>query len=212
MAQTGLRLTHFGGHTTCAFHEGWANRSGSHILFAGLSGILTGNTTLQDKAKRWFREWVRFANFADGTNAEFNRWLPSAPTLGWRYVSVIVEKMATLATAFARMGDNSLNDYSTSLGHTPGNLVPPGGPKSLRSILTDVVAACRRNGHSLRTDVSTNNGNFNYRIDTVDEIDGSASIADIGIAPANLYYQDSYIKSIYMRLASGAPVYPVKPR
>jgi hypothetical protein len=207
----GPGVTHFNGHTNCSFHAGWNNRSGSHLLFAGLAGIVTGNTSIQDKAKRWFREWVRFANFADGTNAEFVRWQSNAPTLGWRYVAVIIAEMATLADAFARIGDNSLFTYSTSLGHTTASLVPAGGPKSLLSImrlwLQHVDGTVVRYG----TDVSANNGNPNYKIDTVDAIDGAQSNADTWIAQANLYYQNSYIKSIYMRTASGAPAYPANP-
>src|SRR5262249_16031368 len=65
------------------------------------------------------------------------------------------------------------------------------------------------------TNVPANNGNANYLIDTDDAIStGSVSggmVLDHVMAQANVYYQNNYIKSIYMRTASGAPGYPVSP-
>ena len=206
-------LTHLGGHITSSFHEGWNNRSGSHLLFATLSGLVTGNTTLQARGKRWFQEWVRFANFADGTNAEFNRWLPGAPTLGLRYSSVVIGEMIMMADAFARTGDTSLYDYSTSLGYTGADpdLVAAGGPKTLRSIVT--LWAQHMDGTIVRygTDDAGNDGDPDYKIDSIDEIEGSATNADTYLAPGNLFWQDAYIKSIYMRSAAGTPAYPATP-
>jgi hypothetical protein len=214
----GSRVAYFGGPTTCAFHEGWANRGGSHALYAGLSGLVTGNTTIQAKGKRWFQEWVRFANFADGTNAEYNRWESFSAGLAYRYVAVIMGEMVTLADAFARAGDTSLYGYSTSLGFTGGNpdLVPAGGPKTLRGMVTLFLQ--HADGTVLRygTDNGANVGNSDYLIDTnderlplIEEVPGS--IGDINITQGNLFWRDAYIQGIYTRTGSGTLAYPDVP-
>ena len=61
------------------------------------------------------------------------------------------------------------------------------------------------------TDQAGNNGNPAYRIKPVDGISGEQSIRDVYSVQANIYYQRSDFKTIYMRTASGAPAYPASP-
>ena len=74
-----------------------------------IAGIVTGNTTIQDRAKRWFREWVTFANFADSTIQNLCRW-ESSYDLHWTGAYAgrpSLRRWRRFADAFARTGDTS---------------------------------------------------------------------------------------------------------
>jgi hypothetical protein len=204
-------LTHFGGFNHCDFHEGWNNRSANHVRFFGLVGIMLDDSTLKDRAKRWFKEWVRFANFADSTNSQMHRTLTDSPGIGWNYTAIMIGGMVTLADAFGRIGDLELYNYSTSLGDPSGTLTPAGGPKSLLSITKRFLDYVDGNVQRYATTNAANNGNPNYKIDSVDEVLGAAWISDSYVIPGNLYWRDSRVTAVYRRTASGAPTYPANP-
>jgi hypothetical protein len=205
-------LTHFGGFTHCDFHEGWSNRSVNHIRFVGLVGIMTNNTALKDRAKRWVKEWVRFTNFADSTNSQFHRSIADGhPGIGWNYVSLTLGGMVALADAFARIGDLELFNYSISLGSPDGSLTPAGGPKSILSVVKKYLDYVDGTVQRYATTDSAQNGDPNYKIDSVDEVLGTAWISDIFAAQGNLFWRDARVKSGYLRQAFGAPAYPSNP-
>lgn len=208
-------LTHFGGFTHCDFHEAWSNRSANHIRVVGLVGIMTSNTTFKNRALRWVKERIRFNAFADSTDGEFHRTtFPSSsatPGVGWNYVALAMGAMNALADAFARSGDTSLFDYSTSLGDNAG-LTPAGGPKSLLSITKKWLDYVDRTVTRYGTTNSKNQTEC-YIIDTVDCAPFAVAswISDTYVAQPNLYWNDARIKSVYMRQASGSPAYPSNP-
>src|SRR5262245_17752232 len=110
-------LTHFGGFTHCDFHEGWANRAFNHNRVMAMVGIMTNNTNFKTKAKRWWKEWLRFNVFADNTAGEFHRSISDNSTsAGWSYAGLSIGTAITLADLFGRSGDMELYNYSTSLG------------------------------------------------------------------------------------------------
>jgi hypothetical protein len=205
-------LTHLGGFGHCDFHEGWNNRSANHVRFFGLVGIMTNNSALKTRSKRWLKEWIRFANFADSTNSQFHRSISDrAAGIGWNYTALMIGGMVTLADAFARIGDSELYNYSTSLGDPSGTLTPGGGPKSLLSVTKKFLDYVDGTVKRYATTNSANDGNANYKIDSVDEVLGAAWISDSYVIPGNLFWLDSRVTAVYRRAASGAPAYPSNP-
>jgi hypothetical protein len=201
------RLTHYRGGTYRGWMEGWNNRTASQVGMFGLAGILTSDSNLKSQAKRYFKEWLKYGVFPDGTDQDFKRWTSTMPSRGWQYVASQVGWMLALADGFARIGDTELFNYST----TEGKYGTAGGPKSLKQVIK--IWLEHVNGTVVRygTDQSANVGNSSYKIDSVDELAKIAYNRDTWIAPANVFYKDSFFKAIYMRTASGAPPYPSNP-
>lgn len=200
-----FKKTHYNGWQS----DGWiqafgSNRAGAYMRYIALAGIMFSDTTLKTSAKRWFKEAIMFGTFPDGTLGEMYRWESNFPTLGWNYAALTLGELVTIADAFARTGDTSLYDYSTSEGYNG----TAGGPKSLGQMITLFLGHV--NGTVIRygTETSTNNGNSAYRIGTVDGISGEAYADDANFSQANIYYQSAFNKSIYLRTATGAPPYP----
>jgi hypothetical protein len=205
----GKCITHYNGWKRYNLQEGWNNRAGSQVRFYGLVGIFLDNSYLKSQAKRYLKEWLRYAVFPDGTQAEFSRWTDIRPGQGWQYAGLMLGSMITLADHFARSGDTELYNYETSEGISP--MIPAGGPKSLRSVLTlwlkHVNLAVVRYG----TDQASRYGQPSYLIKSHDELVKEARVHDIIAAQANVYFKDSFLKSIYTRTAAGAPAYPSYP-
>ena len=86
-----------------------------------------------------------------------------------------------------------------------------GGPKSLQLSIEHYYKYVNNAITRYGTDVAANNGNPVYRIQPNDGISGDQVIRDAYSVQANLYYQRTDFKSIYMRTASGAPGFPVSP-
>jgi hypothetical protein len=218
------------GHLAGSNHEIWNNRSASQIRFAAagslIHGTLSHDAQSQRWAKMWFKEWLTYATFADNMPNDYKRWTTSAPTQGWVYASLAIGEMAVVADLFARAGDTSLYDFSTSAGSVYSNNPPGyngntnGGPKSLLKVIQRHASFVPQfsthspnwHGH----DNAANCGNFNYLISPIDNIlypppTGSGKVNDTYYIFANLYYKDPTVKSMYTRTAAGAPPYPAYP-
>ena len=174
--------------------------------FFGKAGVMLNNSTLKTRATRSFQEWVRFANYSDNTSVEFHRTTTNARSLGWIYAATMIGEMVMLADAFARTGDSSLYEHTTSLGFS--TCVAAGGPKSLKGIILNHLQ--HMNGTITRYMVG-HNGDANYRLDSSDAVNNIHSNNDTYFAPANVYYNDAQIKSFYTRTAANAPAYPSNP-
>ena len=205
-------LTHYNGFTHCDFSEGWNNRASNHIRVVALVGIMTNNTTLKNRAKRWVKEWVRFNNFADSTNGEFHRSVYDSPGVGWNYAALAINAMITIADTFARAGDQELYNYITSLGSPDGGLVPAGGPKSLLSITKKWLDYLDHTTVRYGT-ISGSQLDSGHIIDSIDEAPFAAQawVSDTFVARGNLFWKDARIKSVYLRQATNAPAYPSNP-
>jgi hypothetical protein len=207
---TNTKILYFGGPTYCGNFTGvWNNRAGTKVLLMGLVGIMRDNSTLKTEAKRWFREWMRFAVWPDNTESDFNRWTDTYPILGWAYASLNAGAMAVLADTFARAGDRELYEFSTSEGYP--NVMPSGGPKTLRGVITLHAQHVNHTVVRYGTNQSARNGNVTYRIDSINEISGAAHNNDVNFVLNNLFFKDAFLKSIYMRTAANAPAYPSNP-
>ena len=200
------KLTHYNGWTKRGFHEGWNNRNGTQIRFAALVGVLINDNYLKNQGKRYFKEWLKYSVFPDGTDSDAHRWKSTAPALGWAYAGGMLAQMATMADHLARAGDAELYNYSTS----EGMFGTAGGPKSLHQVITTYMNHV--NGKTMRYATTQSNqvGDENYRIHSIDKLANEARIHDTYLTPANVFYKDNYLKSIYMRTASGAPAYPYR--
>jgi hypothetical protein len=201
------RVLYFGGPSGDFWTEHWNNRSSNLVRAFTLIGILTDNATLKNQGKRWFTEWLKYAVFSDGTPQEFYRWEADYPTLGWSYASMVVGPMVTIADAFARAGDTSLYDLSTSTGYNG----TAGGTKTLQAAVTAHLEYV--NYTRLRYGTATFGGNPDYRIGIVDHHSPSFEnrVEDTNNVPANMFFQDATLKTYYMRTASGAPAYAESP-
>lgn len=198
---SGITVTHAGGFNVDGWHQGWSNRLLTAVRFATLVGVMQNNATLKTKGQRFFKEFINYFTFSDGTIAEQYRWSDGTPILGWEYAMFVVGELITIADAFARVGDMSLYNYSSSAGFDG----TAGGSKSLSQIMN---LYARYVNHDTIRYSGGQNGNANYIIDTdAMALSGLNDADDHYLVQGNLYYQSAYVKSIYMRTAPNAPAY-----
>jgi hypothetical protein len=204
---SGSKVTHFAGYTVVECYRVFNNRALTQARFFTLAGVMLNNTWLKNQGKRYVKEWIKYAVFPDGTPTEFERWENTTPALGWNYSSLALGTALSIADTLARTGDMELYNFSS----LDGILDTKGGPKSLRQIITLHLKHVNTDIVRYGTDNSANNGSSAYRIRSIDGITGEAIENDTYTALANIFYQDNFIKSIYMRTAANSPVYPSSP-
>lgn len=205
----GTCVTHYDGWKFYNFHEYWNNRNAAQMNFAAAAAIVTDNPVVQARAKRYFKEWLRFAVFPDGTDTDFRRWTTDVPSLGWAYSGIMTGSMAVMADHFARAGDPELYEYSTSEGFR--DLTPAGGPKSLKNVIALHYRHVNGEVERYGTKDASNAGKPAYRINSVDPMGGYEWINDTFTVQANVYLRDEFLRSIYTRTAANAPPYPAEP-
>ena len=213
----------FGGTMLKVNMDNWNNRQTAIMMPYGIAGVLLNNATLKLEAKRYFTEWIRYSMRSDGMNTDASKLGESgfcaSPAAGcpnqyMAYSPSTLGILGQVADAFARSGDTSLYDYSTSIG----DCTTAGGPKTF---LQTMIENGNHIDHTLihyGTDDSGRNGNANFIIDTVSEPDSNFTVTDHSFAMMNLYYKNAYIKTIYRRTAVGQngysnpiPQYPASP-
>ena len=199
-----FKRTHFNGFQSDGWMQGWNNRNAAYVRYIGLAGVMFNNSTLKNSAKRYFKEVIKYSTFSDGTSNEFYRWETGNAALGWTYAGLMLGSLATIADAFARTGDLELYNYSTSDGYNG----TAGGPKSLGQMITVYLGYVNGTITRYGTSNPANNGNSNYRIDSIDNVSGESYADDHYFAQANIFYRSTFNSSIYLRTASGAPPYP----
>jgi hypothetical protein len=189
------------------------NRMFDKMAFIGMAGLLTGDSALIKNARQTVKEFIMYGSWPDGTYGEYERngdyGNPNQGAL--LYGSKNLQAMVFLADAFARKGDYSLYNFSTTEG-VHGTQVPTGGqPKSILSILTRYANVAVGNPALYygsvaplnRIDINNENTNTQYTINHV--------TWDYLLAIANKYYQSDYLKKVYTRQASvGGVPYPTK--
>jgi concanavalin A-like lectin/glucanase superfamily protein len=185
--------------------EAWNNRNSTHERLVALVGIMQGNSTLIAKAKRYFKEVLTYVVWPDNTIKEYDRWEDTNPALGWTYAGLFIGALSTMADAFARTGDLELYNYSTSSGISAHGT--NGGPKSLGAMIHLFQRHVNHDITRYGTATAGNNGNAAYIVDSLDGVSGEQYGDDHYFAQANVYYQNAFDKTIYMRTASGAPAY-----
>jgi hypothetical protein len=214
------------GNVAGGWTEVWANRSTVQVRFAAVGSMLRATPSANDLqsqrwVKMWFKEWLIYAVFSNNMVNDFHR--RESPQNGWQYVGNSIGTLATVVDLFARQGDTSLYDFSTSAGRVwssnpsgfNGNT--NGGPKSFGAALQRHASFVnqRSTGVPGWNGASTNAqcGNVSYLIQPQDDVtfgvgSSTARIEDTKYPHANMYYRDNNIKLAYTRQLSGAPAYP----
>ena len=211
------RVVFHGGPTVYFHHGAWGNQQAAGTRFSTLVGIMLDNEFLKKSGKRWVKEAIKYAVFPEGAIGDFKRWKDDHPCLGWAYSGAVLGSIVTIADHFARDGDLELYEYETTEGllGTKGHDQRSGKPKSLhttiRFYLDYVDGTIKRYG----TDSKSHAGKASWQIASECPKPNSngvwRSIRDVWSAPANIFYQDSHIKHVYMRTAPNTPPYPAKP-
>jgi len=184
-------LTHFGGKAVLVVHDGWNNILATGAAVVGVIGIQQNNETLKRSAKRFFTEWLEYGVMPGGIPIEQYRWSGNVPQTGYMYAGTTLGTMVTLADHFARAGDTSLYDLTTTEGIYGSE--SPGNPKSLHQVMQHFAG--QTNGTILEYASTTSTSNSALIIDPVG---AETHIEYIYMAPGNVYYNDAAIKTAYM--------------
>jgi hypothetical protein len=203
------KQTMYYGSTPVGFlARGYNNRHGTNVRFIGTVGIFLDNQELQDFAKRWFFEWMRYGVYPSMDIADLHRCLvnPSTePERGYNYVYSFAQAMSDLADVFARSGDNSLYEYATTDGYYGSE--SPGNPKTLQKVLENTLKYMNGTHKRYASEVSTTNSNM--LINGIDPYASPGEIAyDTWFCVANRYYKNKTITANYLRQAPGCRPYP----
>lgn len=209
----GDRILYYDGPTAMTLHRRFNNRGARQARFVTLAGLVLDEPEFVEHGKRYVEDALRYSYFPSGAVGEFERWENDDPDLGWKYGCEFAGALITIAEHVARAGDMSLYEFSTTDGalgtegahHT-------GEPKSLHTLVRDLLGYVDGTYERYGTDDAEHAGDPEYRIDSVNLLEGTARIHDLQVLLANRYYQDPYIASVYTRLAAGAPPYPQQPR
>lgn len=189
-------------YTTCNFHAGWHNPSLFGTLGFGLVGIVLNNTPLKTEAKRFFQEHIQFNQWPDGTQGETFRWHPNTPLSGMSYPGTVINMLALLADAFARIGDNSLYDYTTTNGYLTSQVTNEGTTKSLRHTINEYLARVRGT-RSIYAESVTENTKLDADMEACC---GWSTNNDVIVAAlTSRYYQDPALAAAYRRTSGGPP-------
>lgn len=177
-------------------------------------------------AHRWFKEWIVFGCFREGTFSDFHRGGSSRPHVGLHYSSVAIGAAIDMADAYERLcyadpGFESLYDWEIEHGSAEfdkmvpdalstrpwyGSFIPgPGGKKGFRQVLRtyagyfDGTYGTSRSWGGVPIDGHTPDDNthtYNW-----------------WLAPATTYYREvdpelaDYLKAVYTRTAPGTVPY-----
>jgi len=206
---------YFGGNFWSWGQGSWANQSAGGTVHFALVGILLDNTYLKELGKRWFFEMVRYGMYPSGAIGDTYRWndrfedgLNVNPCKGFYYPANVLGPASYIAEAFARTGDTSLYDYSTTDGY-PHNL---GGPKSLKLALQYLHKLVDGTVVIYGTDDAGKATDARYRIDgdcsdfTSTGVQGATNtkhVNDIISAVGNRYYQDTTLLNGYKHTGGG---------
>ena len=190
---------YLGSKPTCTLNRHYNNRRATIARFVGLVGVHQQDESLKRSARLFTEEFLKYGVFPEGFVADFLRGNPDRPMHGFAYGANTVSPVLTIADAFARAGDASLYEYTTSVGAFGSE----GGAKNLlfaaRSFGQHVDGTYRRYAKDSREDPK-------YLIDG--ESSGTGFLHDVAFAQANVYYQDNYLRQAYTRSGSDMRGYP----
>ena len=220
-------------YRTYGLNEGYANRASVIWRFIMRAGLFYKDhpvygATAREHVKsshRWFKEWVAFGTFSDGTYSDFHRGDRSRPQTGLFYSSIGIGAMVEVADAYERNfkdepGFESLYswelrpgtpDYallypSATEGRPWRRLYEPKEPKGLRKILVTYLKHFDGSyGDSRKWGVNKIDGHSSQNVSRV-IVD-----SDRWFCQANVFYQDDYIRSVYTRQRAGIRQYDKNP-
>jgi hypothetical protein len=182
-------------------HKQYNNRVTSQFSAAGLIGVYLGDDDLTNHARMYYEEWLKYSVFPDGTNGEYNRNYQNAyesnnPTQGTLYYNAInIDAMMFFADALRRKGDNSMYEYTTSVGLFSSE----GGEKNL-------ILVINRNCSIINQEVDWYSISSRNPGTHLDQFDNNANVNkhtvhDCSFVLANIYYKSKYIADTIHRHA-----------
>ena len=198
-----IAKSHHDGYNIPRLASHYNNRRGSIARLLGQVGLLVNNAVLKQSARQFYIDWFKYAIFPDGMLTEYFRGDSSAPEKGYHYSLIMATLMSEIADAFARAGDTSLYDFTTSEGI--GMTV--GGKKNLLTVL--IYVGNQLDGSKKRYFPGFPNQEA-YHLDGIDPT-GRQFLFDTWFSTANMYFRNDYIRSIYLRQKSGTRPYPSNP-
>ena len=143
------------------------------------------------------KEWLAYGVFPGGIVVDQERWNGGTPQHGYLYSLTSVGSIISIADHLARLGDVELYTHSTIVG-LHGTAGTP--PKTLLSVLQH--GAALTNGTLLQYASLTSTSDPLLRIDQSGPTD--VRVEYVNLAPANLYYRDTSIKTAYTTAIPGS--------
>ncbi len=195
---------------TGSLNRSFSNRTCSQAAFLGAVGVFLNNASYKTDAKRYYFEWLRFGVYPGNDVSDMVRAIdsttPDNEEKGLNYCLGVIDTMGTLCDVFARAGDTSLYDFTT----TEGTFSSQGTPaKSMLGVTQNIMKYL--NGTFNRYNVP--DGIADHKIDGRDPgVSTLKMVFDVYAAIANQYFLDTTIKSNYLRTASGMTAYAVTPQ
>ena len=208
-----IKIPFYGGPQIGAYPRHYNNRTVELIRYIGLVGIEQNIDYLKATAKQWFKDYFVCSVFPAGYIGEFERWTSTLPDLGWSYGYQVVGALAGLADAFARAGDFSLYEFTTTTGVYGTDGEPSGwSGKSLKFVIHSLA----KHSDGTLTRYGTDQASqqiLDYRIDGYNPANGTKwrSNQDVYWSIVNLYFKDPYIKGAYMGTNPGMKSYWANP-
>ncbi len=184
------------------------NRRAVVATCIGLLGVYFNDQNMIDDSKLYFKEWIKYGVFPDGTQVEYNRNTINAPQQGAiGYSSINIEACLLVAKWLSdNKLDTELYTYSTvdgykgtEVGGTNGN---GKGPKSLFNILLTFSEHIDGSVLRYRNQVAAANLQDSYSENTKRYYQ-----QDLILCLANLHYKFQRFQDIYMRTAPGTIPY-----
>ncbi len=195
-----------------SIYHRWNNRQNGVIYCLANIAVKFNESTFRTEAVRLGKEVSMFSICPTGYLTDFDRWSDSGgaePDKGWSYGCSVLGQAVCAADVLARDGDTSVYDFVTSAGAFDTVGTPSGwAGKSLKYAMTVMGQYLDRTIDRYGTSTAGNAGNAAYRIDGFVSATSKYRLNDFYYLLGNNYYKDAYIKSIYMRTASGVDAYP----
>ena len=218
-----------GGPSIYSYAKVYNNRRGAIIRFAAMVGLYLQRAgrnytngrygtqaDLLTSGKLYAQEYIRFGVFPQGVTGDFERRGDGGlPETGWAYAGAAIGEVGEIADAFTRAGDTSLYTYSTNLGDcgTTGT-INDGGPRQgqnrdIKFAIESYMKYMTGDYARYWPDASTEEN----RIDGRHPRDGSVwhGVHETHLIPANVYFQDTFIKQAYTRTHANSVPYPSNP-
>jgi hypothetical protein len=190
-----LGTTHWQGNKTTYFDAGWNNRVSTTVMFAAPVAIMVNNSTLLQRTKWWYQEFLRFSSWTDGSVHDQYRWSdaegqPAGAGSSWTHAAYQWGPALTIADHVARTGDVSLYDHAAPLGLFGTG----GGSNSLLNVIRHVA----RMANGTKAVYGTTSGQLDAAHLLTWNVEGGHS-EDVIMALANIYYRNTEVTTAYTR-------------